>query len=99
MSSKNDEHSTTGNVPDIVEMSFAQMEGQCYKCCTKCHLSNTCTKNVPKGQWYMDKKKMQDVQLMQASGDTTTTINDQSTITATTPATMAQVTKAQPVKG
>ena len=27
MSSKNDDHSTSGNVPDIVEMSFAQMEG------------------------------------------------------------------------
>ena len=26
-SSKNKDHSTTGNVPDIVEMSFAQMEG------------------------------------------------------------------------
>ena len=36
-------------------MSFAQMEGQCYKCGAKCHLSNTCTKNVTKGQWYMDK--------------------------------------------
>ena len=27
MSSKNDNHSTTGNVPNIVEMSFSQMEG------------------------------------------------------------------------
>ena len=27
MSAKNNDHSTTGNVPDIVEMSFAQMEG------------------------------------------------------------------------
>ena len=27
MSSKNDNHSTTGNVPNIVEMSFTQMEG------------------------------------------------------------------------
>ena len=27
MPSKNDNHSTTGNVPNIVEMSFAQMEG------------------------------------------------------------------------
>ena len=26
-SSKNDDHSTTRNVPDIVEMSFTQMEG------------------------------------------------------------------------
>ena len=25
--SKNEDHSTTGNVPNIVEMSFAQMEG------------------------------------------------------------------------
>ena len=55
MSSKNKNHSATGNVPNIVEMSFAQMEGQCYKCGTKGPLSNTCTKNVPKGQWYMDK--------------------------------------------
>ena len=27
MSTKNNDHSTTGNVPNIVEMSFAQMEG------------------------------------------------------------------------
>ena len=27
ISSKNNDHSTTGNVPDIVEISFAQMEG------------------------------------------------------------------------
>ena len=27
MSSKNKDHSTTGNVPNIVEMPFAQMEG------------------------------------------------------------------------
>ena len=27
MSSKNNDCSTTGNVPDIVDMSFAQMEG------------------------------------------------------------------------
>ena len=27
MSSKNDDHSTTENVPDIVETSFAQMDG------------------------------------------------------------------------
>ena len=35
----------------------------------------------------MDKMKMQDVQLMQASGDTMSTINDQSTVLGTTPAT------------
>ena len=27
MSSKNDDHSSTGNIPNIVEMSFTQMEG------------------------------------------------------------------------
>ena len=31
-------------------MSFAQMEGQCYKCGAKGHLSNTHTKNVTRGQ-------------------------------------------------
>ena len=51
-----------------MEMSFTQMEGQCYKCGAKGYLSNTCTKNVVKGQWHMDKMKMQDVQLTQASG-------------------------------
>ena len=48
MSSKNDDYSTTGNLPDLVEMSFAQMEGQCYKCGAKGHLSNTHTKDVPR---------------------------------------------------
>ena len=48
---------------------------------------NTCTKNVPKGQWYMDKMKMQDAQLMQASGATVSTDNDQSTMTGTISAT------------
>ena len=86
MSSKNDDHSTTGNVPDIVEMSFMQMEGQCYKCGVNGHLSSTCTKNVLKGQWYMDKMKMQDVQLMHASGVTMRTNDDWSTVTGTTPA-------------
>ena len=35
----------------------------------------------------MDKMKMQDVQLTQASGDTTSTINDWSSVTGPTPAT------------
>ena len=35
----------------------------------------------------MDKKKMQDTQLMQASGDTMSTVNDWSSILGTTPAT------------
>ena len=40
MSLEKEDCSATGNVPNIVEMSFAQMEGQCYKCSTKGHLSN-----------------------------------------------------------
>ena len=68
-------------------MSFAQMEGQCYKCGARGHLSKKCTKNVLKGQWYMDKMKIQDAQLTQASGDTISTVDDQSTITGTTPTT------------
>ena len=87
MSSKNEDHSTTGNVHNIVEMSFTQMEGQCYKCGAKVHLSNTCTKNVTKGQWYMDKMKMEDAQLTQASGDTMSTVNRWSSVTGNTPAT------------
>ena len=35
----------------------------------------------------MDKMKMQDAQPMQASGDTVSTIDDQSSVTGTTPAT------------
>ena len=35
----------------------------------------------------MDKMKMQDVQLMQSHGDTMSAINDQSSITGTTPTT------------
>ena len=35
----------------------------------------------------MDKMKMQDVQLMQASGDTMSTINDQRSVMGTTPTT------------
>ena len=35
----------------------------------------------------MDKMKMQDTQLMQASGDTTSTINDWSLVMGTTPTT------------
>ena len=87
MSSKNKDHSTTGNVPNIVEMSFTQMEGQFYKCGAKGHLSNTCTKNVTKGQWYMDKMKMQDMELTQASGDTMSTVDDWSSVMGTTPTT------------
>ena len=87
MSSKNKDCSTTGNVPNIVEMSFAQIEGQCYKCGAKGHLSNTCTKNVTNGQCYMDKMKMQDVQFMKASGDTMSTVHDWSSVMGTTPAT------------
>ena len=87
MSSKNDDHSTTGNVSNIVEMSFTQMEGCCYKCGTKGHGRNPCTKNVLKGQWYMGKMKTQDVQLMQASGNTMITVDDWSSITGITPTT------------
>ena len=68
ISSKNNDHSTTGNAPNIVEISFSQMEGQCYKCGANGHLSKRCTKDVPRGQWYIDKIKVQDAQLMQANG-------------------------------
>ena len=50
-------------------------------------LSNTCTKNVAKVHWYMDKMTMQDAQLMQASGDTASIIDDWSSVTGTTPTT------------
>ena len=59
-------------------------------CGAKGHLSNTCTKNVTKVQWYMDKLKMQDVQLMQASVDTTSTVDNQSSVAGTTPTTNGQ---------
>ena len=48
----------------------------------------------------MDKMKMQDVQLTQASGDTMSSVNDQRSVTGTTPPQpLAQIAKAQPVKG
>ena len=68
-------------------MAFAQMEGQCYKCGTKGHLSNTCNKNVATGHCHMDKMKIQEAHLMQASGDTANTSDDPSSIMGTTPAT------------
>ena len=71
----------------IVQPLGISQEGRCYRSGTKGHLSNTCTKNVAIGQWYMDKMKTQDAQLMQASGDTTSTINDWSSVTGTTPTT------------
>ena len=86
-SSKNEDYSATRNVPRIVEMPFAQMEGQCYNCGTKGHLSNTWSKNVAKGHWYLDKMKKQEVQMMQANGDTMSTINDWSSVMGTTPTT------------
>ena len=55
--------------------------------CAKGRLSNTYTNDVPRGQWYLDKMKVQDAQLMQASGATTRTDDDQSTVTGTTPTT------------
>ena len=67
-------------------MSLAQMEGQCYRRGMKGHLNNTYTKNVLKGQWYMDKMKMQDVQFMQARDVTMSTADDWSTLMGTTPA-------------
>ena len=42
---------------------------------------------------------MQDMQLMQASGDTVSTIDDWSSVTGTTQQPTAQIAKAQPVKG
>ena len=68
-------------------------------CGTKGHLSNTCTKNALKGQWYMDKMKMQDVQLMQASGVTTSTDNDWSTMMGTAPATNSSSTQGTASQG
>ena len=46
-----------------------------------------CTKNVLKGQWYMEKMKMKDVQLTQSSVVTTSTIDDWSNMMGATPAT------------
>ena len=71
-----------------MEVSFAQMEGHCYRCGAKGHLSNKCTKNVPSGQWYMDKIKLQDKQLTQTSGNRTSTNDDWSTVMGSTPATI-----------
>ena len=45
------------------------------------------TKKDVKGQWYMDKMKMQDAQLKQVSGDTASTADDQSSVMGTTPTT------------
>ena len=73
MSSKNDDHSTTGNVPNIVEMLCTDGRMMLHVWCQGSP-NYTCTKNVAEGQWYMDKMKMQDMQLMQASGDTMSTV-------------------------
>ena len=63
------------------------MEGQCYKCGAKGHLSNKCTMNILKGQWYIDKAKSQDAQLTQANGARTSTNNNQDTVMGSTPVT------------
>ena len=63
-------------------MFFVQMEDDVTSVVLR-----VCTKNVLKGQWYMDKMKMQDAQLTQASGVTMSTDDDRSTMTGTTPAT------------
>ena len=63
------------------------------------HQGSPSIKNVAKRHWYMDKMKMQDVQLMQASGDTASAVDDWSSVTGTTPATNGTNSKAQSVKG
>ena len=54
---------------------------------TKGRLSSKCTKDVPKGRWYIDKINAQNMQLMQASELKMSTDDDWSTITGSTPAT------------
>ena len=47
----------------------------------------------------MDKMKIQDAQLMQTSGDATSTINDQSSVMALLPQPIAQIAKAVVLAG
>ena len=47
----------------------------------------------------MDKMKMQDVQLVQASGDTTRTVNDWTTVTGTTPTTNSSSSEGRASQG
>ena len=54
----NEQPSTSTDEQQPLEMTFAQMEGNCYCCGKKGHLSSSCRyKSKPKSEWYINKTK------------------------------------------